>query len=131
MLEDRINENPKFANAESLLPVIAQDFASGEVLMLAYMNQEAWQQTLSSGDAVYFSRSRNQLWKKGEQSGNVQKVREIYVDCDADTILLKVEQTGGAACHKGYVSCFYRQLIDGELKTVGRRVFDPSEVYRS
>ncbi len=131
MSDDRISEEPNFTSAESLLPVIAQDFASGEVLMLAYMNHEAWQQTVRSGDAVYFSRSRKRLWKKGEQSGNVQKVREIYVDCDADTILLKVEQTGGAACHEGYVSCFFRQLIDGELKTVGRRVFDPSKVYGS
>lgn len=97
--------------------------------MLAYMNQEAWQQTVVTGEAVYFSRSRNRLWKKGESSGNVQKVREIYVDCDADTILLKVDQIGGAACHEGYFSCFFRKLVDGKLEAVGERVFDPNEVY--
>ena len=98
--------------------------------MLAYMNREAWAQTLATGEAVYYSRSRGRLWRKGEESGNVQKVREIYVDCDADTVLLKVEQIGGAACHEGYVSCFFRQRVDGELKLVGERVFDPHEVYK-
>lgn len=97
--------------------------------MLAYMNREAWQQTVETGEAVYFSRSRNRLWKKGESSGNVQKVREIYVDCDADTILLKVDQAGGAACHEGYFSCFFRQLVEGELKAIGERVFNPQQVY--
>jgi len=97
--------------------------------MLAYMNREAWQQTLITGEAVYYSRSRDRLWKKGEESGNLQKVREIYVDCDADTVLLKVEQLGGAACHEGYVSCFFRQCIQGKLKIVAERIFDPQQVY--
>ncbi len=97
--------------------------------MLAYMNQEAWEQTLASGEAVYYSRSRGRLWKKGEQSGHVQRVREIYVDCDGDTILIQVEQAGGAACHEGYASCFFRQWEDGNFKIVGNRVFDPKQVY--
>ncbi len=120
---------PAFVTDETLLPAIAQDLASGEVLMLAYMNRAAWEETVTTGEAVYFSRSRNRLWRKGEESGNVQRVREIYLDCDADTILLKVEQLGGAACHKGYVSCFFRQCVDGELRMVGERVFDPEQVY--
>jgi len=97
--------------------------------MLAYMNRAAWEQTLTTGEAVYFSRSRDRLWKKGEQSGNVQRVHAVFVDCDADTILLKVEQQGGAACHEGYVSCFFRQCVAGELQVVGERVFDPQQVY--
>ena len=120
---------PDFTDSNSLLPVVAQDFDSGLVLMLAYMNREAWEQTLATGEAVYYSRSRKRLWKKGEESGNTQRVREIYVDCDADTILLKVEQLGGAACHEGYESCFFRQLEDGNWKVVGTRVFDPQQVY--
>ena len=123
------NIGPTFASDDALVPAIAQDLASGKVLMLAYMNREAWQQTLATGEAVYYSRSRGRLWKKGEESGNLQKVREIYVDCDADTVLLKVEQIGGAACHKGYESCFFRQCVDGELKIVGNLVFDPQQVY--
>jgi len=99
--------------------------------MLAYMNRAAWEQTLATGEAVYFSRSRNRLWKKGEQSGHVQRVKEIYLDCDEDTILLKVEQVGGAACHEGYESCFFRQWNERELKVVGTRVFDPQQVYGS
>ena len=120
---------PDFATDDTLVPTIAQDFASGQVLMLAYMNREAWQRTLATGEAVYYSRSRGRLWKKGEASGHLQKVRQIYVDCDADTILLKVEQIGGAACHEGYISCFFRQHVDGELKIVGERSFDPQQVY--
>lgn len=120
---------PDFKTADDLLPVVAQDAASGQVLMLAYMNRTAWEQTLASGEAVYFSRSRNRLWKKGEQSGHIQRVKEIYLDCDEDTILLKVEQVGGAACHEGYESCFFRQWDAGELKVVGTRVFDPKKVY--
>lgn len=123
------NYGPNFAGDDTLVPAIAQDLASGEVLMLAYMNRKAWQQTLATGEAVYYSRSRGRLWKKGEESGNLQKVREIYVDCDADTVLLKVEQLGGAACHEGYVSCFFRQCVDGELRTIGQRIFDPQQVY--
>lgn len=124
-----MSELPNFSENGDLLPAIAQDAATGQVLMLAYMNRQAWQQTLATGEAVYYSRSRKKLWKKGEQSGHVQRVREIYVDCDADTILLKVEQRGGAACHEGYESCFYRRRDKDEFKVVGRRVFDPAKVY--
>ncbi len=121
---------PDFAKGDGLLPAIAQDAATGEVLMLAYMNAESYAETLSTGRAVYFSRSRNKLWRKGEESGNVQEVKGIYFDCDADTILLKVHQIGGAACHEGYSSCFFRQVTPEGLKVVGERVFDPAEVYK-
>ncbi len=123
---------PDFKADDHLLPVVAQDATSGEVLMLAYMNREAWQETLGSGVAVYYSRSRGKLWKKGEESGHIQHVLEIYLDCDADTILLKVEQLGGAACHEGYASCFFRQWQDdGSLKIVRERIFDPKQVYKN
>ena len=120
---------PDFSKCGGLLPAIAQDAHSGAVLMLAYMNAEAYAETLATGRAVYFSRSRNKLWRKGEQSGNVQQVEAVYVDCDADTILLRVRQIGGAACHKGYESCFFRQVTPDGLKVIARRVFDPDEVY--
>jgi phosphoribosyl-AMP cyclohydrolase len=120
---------PDFARGEGLLPAIAQDAATGEVLMLAYMNAESYAETVATGRAVYYSRSRRKLWRKGEESGNVQQVRAIYVDCDRDTILLAVDQVGGAACHEGYKSCFFRQVTPDGLKVVGRRVFDPAEVY--
>jgi phosphoribosyl-AMP cyclohydrolase len=119
-----------FDKSGGLVPAIAQDADSGQVLMLAWMNSEAFEETLRTGRAVYFSRSRNKLWRKGEESGNVQQVREVYVDCDADTVLLKVHQVGGAACHEGYPSCFFRRLKGGELEVVGERVFDPAAVYR-
>ncbi len=121
--------HPDFEKMGGLIPVIAQDWKSGEVLMLAFMNEEAWQKTLETGKVHYFSRSRNKIWLKGESSGHVQLVKEIYLDCDLDTILIKVEQLGGAACHKGYRSCFYRRLEDGELKVVGEKIFDPEVVY--
>jgi phosphoribosyl-AMP cyclohydrolase len=98
--------------------------------MLAYMNELAWERTLETGKATYWSRSRKKLWLKGEESGNVQLVREIYIDCDEDTVLLQVEQVGGAACHTGYETCFHRRLADGRLETIGQPVFDPREVYR-
>jgi phosphoribosyl-AMP cyclohydrolase len=98
--------------------------------MLAYMNREAWRHTLSSGKATYWSRSRNSLWIKGETSGHVQLVREIIIDCDDDTLLLKVEQLGGAACHTGYRSCFYRKLSGDGVEIVGEKVFKPEEVYK-
>lgn len=120
---------PDFERAGGLVPAIAQDSATGEVLMMAYMNEESYHETLATGRAVYFSRSRNKLWRKGEESGHVQEVQEIYLDCDRDTILLKVKQLGGAACHTGYRSCFYRQVVGDALVTVGQRVFDPSDVY--
>ncbi len=99
--------------------------------MLAYMNEEAWRTTLSSGRAVYFSRSRNRLWHKGEESGHVQQVHAIYLDCDRDTILLQVEQVGGAACHEGFPSCFFRRRQpDGSAHVIEEQVFDPAKVYR-
>ena len=100
-------QGPDFSKSNGLLPAIAQDFETGDVLMLAYMNEESYAETLQSGRAVYFSRSRGKLWRKGEESGNVQQVQEIRFDCDADTILLKVKQIGGAACHEGFRSCFF------------------------
>ena len=124
------SQSPDFAKGDGLLPAIAQDAATGQVLMLAYMNQESYEETLRTGRAVYFSRSRNKLWRKGEESGNVQQVREIFVDCDADTILLKVHQIGGAACHEGYASCFFRQVTPAGLQVIGERLFDPAEVYK-
>lgn len=123
---------PNFDKSE-LIPVIAQDAQSGTVLMLAYMNQDAYQETLRTERACYYSRSRDKLWRKGEESGNVQEVEEIFFDCDADTLLIKVRQIGDAACHKGYQSCFFRKLDprSGEVEVVGRRVFDPAQVYKS
>ena len=119
-----------FEKGDGLIPVIAQDHETGEVLMLAYMNREAWLQTMETGKATYWSRSRNALWVKGETSGNVQTVKEVLVDCDLDTLVLKVEQEGGAACHMGYRSCFYRKVTGGEMTIIGERVFDPEKVYR-
>ena len=119
-----------FAKAGGLGSAIAQDEATGEVLMIAWMNEEAFDETVRTGRAVYFSRSRNKLWRKGEESGNVQEVKGIYVDCDADAILLKVHQIGGAACHEGFKSCFFRKLEAGQLHVQGERVFDPKAVYK-
>jgi phosphoribosyl-AMP cyclohydrolase len=119
-----------FDKAGGLLPAIAQDADTGEVLMLAWMNREAYEETLRTGRACYFSRSRNKLWRKGEESGNVQEVKHVYLDCDADTILLKVHQIGGAACHTGFRSCFYREVEGDNLKVIGRPVFDPAQVYK-
>jgi phosphoribosyl-AMP cyclohydrolase len=115
---------------DGLVPAIAQDADSGVVLMMAWMNREAFEETLRTGRAVYFSRSRNKLWRKGEESGNVQEVRQVYVDCDNDTILLKVHQIGGAACHEGYQSCFFRQVEGNQLRVVAERIFDPKQVYK-
>lgn len=120
---------PDFEKGGGMLPAIAQDAATGDVLMMAYMNAESYAETVATGRAVYFSRSRGKLWRKGEESGNVQKVHSIYLDCDLDTILLKVDQIGDAACHKGYRSCFFRQVTPEGLKVIGERVFDPDEVY--
>ncbi|AEB09425.1 phosphoribosyl-AMP cyclohydrolase [Desulfobacca acetoxidans] len=121
--------NLNFEKLDGLLPAIIQDAATGEVLMLGFMNPEAWEKTLATGRVHYFSRTRQKLWCKGETSGHIQLVKEIYLDCDDDTVLIKVEQVGGAACHTGYRSCFYRCLEKGAVKTVGVRVFDPQEVY--
>jgi len=118
-----------FEKLNGLVPVIAQDVETGEVLMLAWMNQEAFEETLQTGRACYYSRSRKRLWRKGEESGHVQDVESVYIDCDADTVLIKVRQRGGAACHEGYKSCFFRQLDGDQTRVVGERVFDPRVVY--
>ncbi len=122
---------PDFSKSE-LIPVIAQDDETGEVLMLAYMNREAYQETLRTGQVCYYSRSRQKLWRKGEESGNVQRLRAIFFDCDADTLLVRVEQIGGAACHEGYRSCFFRRIdpVTAEVEVTGERIFDPAEVYK-
>lgn len=124
------NFQPDFAKGGGLLPAIAQDAASGEVLMLAYMNEDAWKKTLETGEAHYWSRSRQELWHKGESSGNVQKIKAIRLDCDNDTILLIIEQIGGAACHTGFSSCFYRECQNGQVNECCKQVFDPKEVYK-
>jgi phosphoribosyl-AMP cyclohydrolase len=117
-----------FEKSGGVVPVIAQDFASGKVLMVAYMNREAFDETVRTGHACYFSRSRNRLWRKGEESGNFQVVREMRTDCDQDTILLRVEQHGdGAACHEGYESCFFRVFDGGAWRTVDSRKVDPAK----
>jgi phosphoribosyl-AMP cyclohydrolase len=119
-----------FDKGNGLLPVIAQDHETGEVLMLAYMNRQAWEKTLETGKVHYWSRTRDKLWLKGETSGHVQLLKAAYTDCDLDTILVKVEQLGGAACHKGYRSCFYRKVQGESLVIIGEPVFDPKEVYK-
>ena len=121
---------PAFSGSDGLVTAVAQDATTGQVLMVAHMNRDAWDETLASGRAVYFSRARKRLWRKGEESGNIQHVRAIYVDCDADTVLLKVEQVGGAACHEGYPSCFFRQITPDGVKVVAEKVFDPKQVYK-
>jgi phosphoribosyl-AMP cyclohydrolase len=118
-----------FDKSGGLVPAIAQDADTGEVLMLAWMNRAAYEETLRTGRACYYSRSRGKLWRKGEESGHVQEVRGVFVDCDADTILLKVHQVGGAACHEGYQSCFFRRVHGDALQVVAERVFDPQQVY--
>ena len=122
---------PDFEKHE-LIPVIAQDEQTGDVLMLAYMNREAYDETLRTGQVCYWSRSRQKLWRKGEESGNVQRLKSVYFDCDADTLLVKVEQIGGAACHEGYRSCFFRRIDPqtGAVQIEGDRIFDPAEVYK-
>jgi phosphoribosyl-AMP cyclohydrolase len=121
--------NVDFDKCGGLVPVIAQDRETGDVLMMAYMNREAWDLTLKTGIVHYWSRSRNKLWKKGESSGNIQEVKEIRIDCDNDTILIKVNQIGKAACHDGYRSCFYRIVSDNDCVIDGERIFDPARVY--
>ncbi|GIW43149.1 MAG: phosphoribosyl-AMP cyclohydrolase [Candidatus Binatia bacterium] len=120
---------PDFEKRGGLVVAIAQDAESGEVLMVAYMNRAAWEKTLATGKACYWSTSRNELWLKGETSGHVQEVKEILLDCDADAVLLKVHQRGGAACHEGYRSCFFRQRTGEEWRVVQERVVDPKVVY--
>lgn len=120
-----------FEKQKGLVPAIAQDWETGEILMLAYMNEAAFEETLRTGKACYYSRSRNKLWRKGEESGNVQVVKEIRTDCDNDTVVLKVEQIGGAACHMGYRSCFFRKIEGDTIVEDGIKMFDPKEVYKS
>ena len=124
-------DGPDF-DKSPMIPAIAQDAESGTVLMLAYMNRDSYQETLKTGRVCYYSRSRDRLWRKGEESGNVQHLKHVYYDCDADTILVKVEQVGGAACHEGYESCFFREIdpTTGHPKVIAERVFDPAEVYK-
>jgi len=119
-----------FSKGSGLIPAIAQDYKSGKVLMMAYINKESWARSLETGEVHYWSRSRQELWHKGVQSGNVQKIKEVFVDCDDDTVLFKVEQIGGAACHTGFESCFYRKVDkNGGVAIEGERLFDPDKVY--
>jgi phosphoribosyl-AMP cyclohydrolase len=120
---------PDFAKGGGLVTAVAQDAATRQVLMVAYMNEEAFRETLATRRAVYYSRSRRRLWRKGEESGHVQHVRNVMIDCDGDAVLLEVEQVGGAACHEGYASCFFRQYGPDGLTIVAPRLFDPNEVY--
>ena len=119
-----------FAKGNGLVPVIVQDYRTRDVLMVAYMNEKAWEKTQETGKAHYYSRSRKGLWFKGEESGHFQEVKDAFIDCDNDTILLQVDQIGGAACHEGYRSCFFRQQDGGGWKVIAERVFDPKEVYK-
>jgi len=117
-------------NKEGLLPVIVQDINGGEVLMMAWMDKEALRKTITSGKAYFWSRSRKKLWLKGESSGHYQLVREMWIDCDEDTLLIKVEQIK-AACHKGYKSCFFRKINkEGKIELIGEKVFEPGKVYK-
>ena len=119
-----------FKKLDGLLPAVIQDAGTGEVLMLGFMNAEAYAATQSSGEVTFFSRSRNKLWRKGEQSGHVLRVREILVDCDVDSLLIRVDAVGPGVCHEGFRSCFFRQLSkDGEASVIAERVFDPNAVY--
>ena len=118
-----------FARGQGLIPAIIQDWKTGEVFMVAYMNAESWAKTQETGRACFWSRSRKKLWLKGETSGHFQMVKEAYIDCDNDALLLRVEQIGGAACHTGYRSCFYRRISGSQTEPVGERAFDPKEVY--
>jgi len=120
----------QFDKGNGLLPAIVQDYETKEVLMLAYINDLAWEKTLETGKAHYWSRSRNKLWLKGETSGHQQIVKNILVDCDDDTVVYQVEQLGGAACHTGHRSCFFRRVSEGKFETIDEPVFDPGEVYK-
>jgi phosphoribosyl-AMP cyclohydrolase len=120
-----------FAKLDGLVPAIVQDAATGEVLMLGFMNEEAYRETRARGEVTFFSRTRNKLWRKGEQSGHVLKVRELLVDCDQDTVLIRADALGPGVCHEGYRSCFFRKLgADGSTEIVSPRMFDPAAVYK-
>jgi phosphoribosyl-AMP cyclohydrolase len=123
-------EKIDFAKGEGLVPVIVQDYRSREVLMVAYMNREAWKMTQKTGKAHYYSRSRRGLWLKGEESGHFQEIKKAFIDCDNDTLLLQVKQLGGGACHLGYRSCFFRKREKGAWKIAAKRVFKPEQVYK-
>ncbi len=125
---DTLRQDIKW-NEQGLVPAIAQDWQTGEVLMLAWMNLESLQLTLSEGRAIYWSRSRQALWRKGEESGHVQQLKELRIDCDADTVLIKVEQLGGIACHTGRRSCFYRRREQGSWQVTDEIVKSPDEIY--
>ncbi len=118
-----------FKKGEGLIPVIVQDASTGEILMLAYMNRVAWEETLKTNRATYWSRSRNKIWVKGETSGHFQEIQEVLLDCDGDTLLLKVKQWGGAACHTGFRSCFHHRYKKTGWEIFGEKIFDPKEVY--
>lgn len=126
---DNKTMTPDFDKADGLIPAIAQDAATGEILMLAYMNREALAKTLETGEVHYWSRSRRELWHKGGTSGNVQKVKELFIDCDGDAIVVTIEQVGGAACHTGHRTCFHYQWSGDGFVQQGEKVFDPREVY--
>ena len=119
-----------FEKSGGLIPTVVQDFETSEVLMLAFMNEDSWRETLKTGRATYWSRTRQELWVKGKTSGHVQWVREIRIDCDDDTVLLKVDQVGEAACHTGYRSCFFKKVEGDSVRVVGEKIFDPKEVYK-
>jgi phosphoribosyl-AMP cyclohydrolase len=121
---------PDFGKSDDgLIPAIAQDYKTNEVLMLAYINEESWNETIKSGCATYWSRSRQKLWKKGESSGNIQEIKEILIDCDFDAVIFKINQIGDAACHTGYRSCFYTKIDGDKTEIVSKLVFDPEKVY--
>jgi len=122
-------ELPNFQTPDGLVTAVVQDATTGRVLMLAHMNREAWEETVATGRACYFSRSRGRLWRKGEESGHVQHVREAYVDCDGDAVLLKVDQSG-AACHEGFESCFFRRRTDGGWEVIGEPLVNPQDIYK-
>lgn len=130
VLSDEIKNIVDFSKGNGLVTAIAQDAETGEILMLANMNEDSLSKTIETGEAVYWSRSRQKLWHKGEESGNVQKVKELYLDCDGDAVLMKIEQIGGAACHTGKRSCFFRKVENGAVADVGIQVFDPKKVYK-
>ena len=119
-----------FSKSGGLVTAIAQDAASGEILMVAHMNEESFRRTVETGEAVYWSRSRKKLWHKGEESGNTQQLKAMYIDCDGDVVLMKVQQVGDAACHTGKRSCFFRRIEGDSVVDVGVQVFDPEEVYK-
>lgn len=116
-------------NEDGLIPVIIQDYKTNKILMMAYMNDSAFDRTIKTKKTHFYSRSRKKLWMKGERSGNFQIVKEIYLDCDNDTLLIKVEQIGNASCHTGYDTCFYREIDNNKLKIIGKKIFDPKKVY--